>query len=76
MTTPTIILTREFAALGMERELRTRLAHGSLRRIRNGVYVPASEYTALTPDERYRLEVTAVAEIGRASCRERVCLVV
>ena len=63
MTSPTIILSRELRAMGMERELRARLARGTLRRIRHGVYVETSEYEALTADERYRLDVAAVAHL-------------
>ena len=63
MTSPTIILTRELNAMGMERDRRTRLAQGSVRRIRHGVYVPTAEYATLTADEKYRLEVAAVAHL-------------
>lgn len=61
MPLPEILLSRELAALGMDRQLRAWRAHGTVHRIIPGAYVKAPDYFALGSDDRYRLLVTATS---------------
>jgi hypothetical protein len=56
-----ILLSRELAALGMDRQLRNWHARGAVTHVAPGAYVKTSEFAALTTDERYRLRIAAIA---------------
>ncbi|CAN5311416.1 hypothetical protein BH11ACT5_BH11ACT5_06960 [soil metagenome] len=63
MTLPPIILARELARLGMDRWLRNELARGAVHRVIRGAYVRAADFEQLDADERYRLIVSATAQV-------------
>ena len=60
---PRLILTRHLAETGAStRPLPAAVKSGSLVRIRQGVYVEASDWVGLAAWQRYRLKIEAVAE--------------
>ena len=62
MDLPRLILSSDSARLGRDsRELARRAASGELRRIRQGVYVPAAAWDALAGWDRYPLLIQAAA---------------
>lgn len=62
MDLPTLILSSDSARLGRDaRDLARRAASGDLRRIRQGVYVPADKWEALNFWDRYPLLIQAAA---------------
>lgn len=74
MDASALILTTDYARLGHDiRPLARRAAAGELRRIRQGVYVPAKEWDALKAWEQYPLLILAAAATLRVRtvfCRE------
>lgn len=79
MPQATLIFTSDFAKLGRDaRALSRRQAAGELSRIRQGVYVPAAEWRALTAWERYPMLIQAAASTLRRStvfCRQSAACV-
>lgn len=79
MPQSTLIFTSDFAKLGRDaRALSRRQAAGELSRIRQGVYVPAAEWKALTAWERYPMLIQAAASTLRHStvfCRQSAACV-
>jgi Transcriptional regulator, AbiEi antitoxin len=62
MELPDLILSSDAARLGRDaRGLARRAAAGELRRIRQGVYVPAADWDALASWDRYPLLIRAAA---------------
>lgn len=74
-----LILTSEYAKLGRDaRQLARLQAAGELSRIRQGVYVPATEWRALTAWERYPMLIQAAASTLRSTtvfCRQSAACV-
>jgi hypothetical protein len=74
MDRPALILSSDRARLGRDsRDLARQAEAGKLRRIRQGVYVRAEEWDALTPWGRYPLQIQAAAATLKSStvyCRQ------
>ncbi|MFF2246304.1 hypothetical protein ACFVTM_19265 [Arthrobacter sp. NPDC058130] len=74
METPPLILSSDLAQLGQDaRGLARQAKSGQLRRIRQGVYVRAQEWEALTPWDRYPVLIRAAASTLRSRtvfCRQ------
>lgn len=62
---PTFELSRQARRSGTERSLAHRHRTGRLVRVRQGVYLPTTEWEALDQDARFRAEVFAASEIVR-----------
>ncbi|MGO4691411.1 hypothetical protein [Glaciibacter sp. 2TAF33] len=56
-----LILAADAGAVGLNRELRTELERGGVIRLRWGVYMPTTAWTALSMDARYLATVRACA---------------
>jgi hypothetical protein len=61
MSTPSIYLSSQYAAIGADRDLRRRCDRGELVRVAPGAYVEAEQWAQLGQDARYRLTVAAAA---------------
>ncbi|MBC7591658.1 MAG: hypothetical protein H7226_11535 [Salinibacterium sp.] len=60
---PPLTLSRDVERAGGDRrQLARQAARGELHRVRPGAYAPASAWSSLTPDGRYRLHVRAASE--------------
>jgi hypothetical protein len=74
MELPPLILSSDLARLGQDaRSLARQAKSGQLRRIRQGVYVGADEWEALTPWDRYPVFIRAAASTLRSRtvfCRQ------
>jgi hypothetical protein len=74
MDGPALILSSDLARLGRDsRDLARKAEAGELRRIRQGVYVRAEEWDALTPWDRYPYQIRAAAATLRSRtvyCRQ------
>lgn len=64
MTTPEILLSREYATIGADRELRARAASGELSRVVRGAFVTSAQWNELDAEGRYRITVLAAARIN------------
>lgn len=58
-----ILYSRELAALGMDRQLRSWFTHGIVTRVVPGAYVRTADLATLDRDERYRLRVVALSHL-------------
>lgn len=67
MTLSEILLTREYATIGADRDLRTRASRGELARILPGAFVNSTFWSQLDEIARYRLRVVAAARIAPAT---------
>jgi len=60
-TLPPFVLTRNAALAATDRTTRKRFERGELVRLRAGVYLPASQWTSMDADARYRTRVWAAS---------------
>ncbi len=58
-----ILYSRELAAIGMDRQLRSWFARGIVTRLVPGAYVRTAELAAIDRDERYRLRAVALSHL-------------